>query len=68
MMGGHGLAEVLSDFDGYMSRGIPQGNCTKAPMIRPEFGKISFANLRSDEIIKRQNALFGGNTKPHFNI
>ena len=42
IMGGNGLAEVCSDFDGHMSRGITQGECSKAPMIKSEFGKISF--------------------------
>ena len=44
-IGGEGLAEVLSDFDGHMDRGISQGECSKAPMIKPEFGNIRFSEL-----------------------
>ena len=44
-MGGEGLVKVFEDFDGHMQRGWSQGECSKAPMIKPEMGELSFQTM-----------------------
>lgn len=65
-VGGEGLRNVLDNFESLQILGFPQetlGEATKAPMIKPEFGQLSFQE--SDvKVVRKFNALYGSNTRP----
>jgi hypothetical protein len=57
---------VLNNFESVQILGVPQdslGEATKAPMIQPEFGQLSFQES-DEQVVRKFNALYGSNTRP----
>ena len=58
---------MLADLPGHRKNAIEQhelGEATKAPMIKPSFGELSFRDADALEVKTRFNALHGSNTQP----
>jgi methionyl-tRNA formyltransferase len=70
-IGGSGLFEVLSDYEGAIAKGVPQdslGESSLAPLFPEKFNLLSFNKQTSLEASRSFKAFHGSNSRPTVTI
>ena len=68
-LGGEMLADIFATDESlldYKAKAVEQGEgFSKAPMINPEFGLVSFTSAKAVDVQAKFNCLYGSSTRPH---